>query len=266
MSFLGNYFSEDGVVGNAFWHLDSERATYVGLRGTGTTLHHYVEALANAMSVVYSAIGAVWQFWNLCKIYKLIPQLVTIVAEYEHVRKLTLEHDVTIDPSWDQVYAASLLRMARITELLSFFDRNGSKEEVIMLRSKAMGVCEDILSRKVLPNSIRMLTQALIVNNPYECYRLRKDEHEALTVEIDSLLAKNYSPEQMELFVGQGYKTICRVARSIGHWEACRIAISKDGSLDLRMKTWLCPGYVCHMAIHIVTLGSLFDRFGFYKT
>jgi hypothetical protein len=241
----GQYFNpRKGAVANTIAILNGDRNVYKHFGDKGQIAPKwYVDALASAMSTIFSAIGSYWQVWRIPAILRLIPVLKGICEEYEVARVL---HADLVKPTYEEVYVACLLRLGMIRRFAVRGDF--SYEE------KAREVAEEVLANEDLQLSTRILLHARHAMNPATHPTLAKIHEHAVRSELRYFIERNLSPEELELEVGQGYKTLCRVGRIIKFWWACRVSLQHDKSKDLWLKTLVLPGYQWYLVKYFLRL------------
>ncbi len=235
----GDYFHPTkGAVVKALTKLSGDREVYLVLQHSEVTCSRgwYVSSLVDAMSTIFSAIGSFWQVWHIPAIWKLVPKLKRLCAEYYEVRT-KMKPSVTL--ANDETYIACLMRISFIVRLTSPKD--------FSYEALAKEVGEEALERmrqgEKVPRSVELLLKARHSNNFLVQCALRRRLHFEVRDALQILIAQNLSKEQMEGKIGQGYKTVCRLGRMTEYWQACRVALYHDESKDLVMKTWVIPRY-----------------------
>lgn len=230
MSFLGNYFGSKGVVTLSLNSLSAERKTYEAFR-TKTTFSLYLCQLISSISVLYSASNAVWQLWNLHKVLQARRDLKKLVEEYL-IASRDPEIALTTKPEYIEILVAAMLLLAKR-------ERDPENRQSWYKEAEELTL---IALKKDFPS--RILLQARHATNPVVAKKERALYRNMTIVSVEKMIEDNPSPEKLEQKLPQGYKTVCRIGRILGDWHLCHIGLRHDRSLDLRMKTYIFPGYL----------------------
>lgn len=249
----GQYFdSKSGAVVSALAKLNADRRTYEAFQKSTACTNcppgWYMRSLASAMSTVFSAVGSVWQVRNLLAIWQLIPVLRLLCEEYSLAR-VTLANFRT--PAEDEVYIACLLRLGFITRLRSFYDFTYER-----IADEVGRFALEEVKKQEYATSTRLLLKARHSTNVLVRLPYRRALAKEVEVELSKLISQNLSKEEMEMHIGQGYKTICRLGRMTKRWYLCRVSLKHDRSKDLMLKTWMLPGYWLYQIRYSLGLAS----------
>ncbi len=246
----GQYFgAQKGAVIIALDKVSVDKGVYNSFN-SNQSFCRYTNSLVGAMSTLFSAICSVWQFWRIFQIVRLVPILGKLCNEYESVRR-DIPQEVL--PSTDEVYMACLGLLGFIARFtVSHYDYYYER------RASDVGVGALAILHKQDGGAISttLLIKSRLIGNPFTSKLYKKRYREDVERALVRLSCLNYSAENMEKEIEQGYKTICRLGRITGYWKACRVALSHDTSKDLFWKTAVFPQYWLYLAKYTVGFAS----------